>query len=77
MNGKALAYREANACIDYIHILVAISTKISVSSFVDFLKGKSSIIIFEKFVDLKYKYGNRLLILYFFLTFHMNLFSSD
>ncbi len=50
---------EANACIDHIHILVAIPPKISVLRFIGFLKGKSSIMIFEKFAGLKYKYGNR------------------
>lgn len=40
-------------------MIVEISPKISVSSFVRFLKGKSSLMIFEKFSNLKYKYGNR------------------
>ena len=40
-------------------MLVEIPPKMSVSSFVGFLKGKSSLIIFEKFANLKYKYGNR------------------
>ncbi len=56
---KGVELIEANACIDHIHILVAIPPKISVSSFVGFLKGKSSIMIFEKFAGLKYKCGNR------------------
>ncbi|MFR5264821.1 IS200/IS605 family transposase [Clostridium sp.] len=56
---KGVELIEANACIDHIHILVAIPPKISVSSFIGFLKGKSSIMIFEKFAGLKYKYGNR------------------
>ena len=50
---------EANACPDHIHMLVEIPPKMSVSSFVGFLKGKSSLMIFEKFANLKYKYGNR------------------
>ncbi|NOH16009.1 IS200/IS605 family transposase, partial [Clostridium cochlearium] len=41
------------------HMLVSIPPKISVSGFVGFLKGKSSLMIFEKFANLKYKYGNR------------------
>ncbi len=40
-------------------MLVSIPLKMSVSSFVGFLKGKSSLMIFEKFANLKYKYGNR------------------
>ncbi|KMT22641.1 transposase for insertion sequence element IS200 [Clostridium cylindrosporum DSM 605] len=50
---------EATACIDHIHMLVAIPPKMSVSGFVGFLKGKSSLMIFERFANLKYKYGNR------------------
>ena len=56
---KGVELIETNACIDHIHILVAIPPKISVLSLVGFLKGKSSIMIFEKFAGLKYKYGNR------------------
>ena len=44
---------------DHIHMLVEIPPKMSVSSFVGFLKGKSSLIIFERHSNLKYKYGNR------------------
>ncbi|KOC50336.1 transposase, partial [Clostridium botulinum] len=47
------------ACVDHIHMLVSIPTKMSISSFVGFLKGKSSLMIFEKFANLKYRYGNR------------------
>lgn len=50
---------EANACKDYIHMLVSIPPKMSVSRFMGILKGKSSLMIFEKFGNLKYKYGNR------------------
>ncbi len=50
---------EAHACVDNIHMLVEIPPKMSVSSFGEFLKGKSSIMILEKFANLKYKYGNR------------------
>jgi len=44
---------------DHVHMLVAIPPKISVSSFMGYLKGKSSLMIFEKHAQLKYKYGNR------------------
>ena len=50
---------EAKACSDHIHMCVKIPTKISVSSFMGYLKGKSSLIIFDKHANLKYKYGNR------------------
>ena len=46
-------------CPNHIHMLVEIPPKMSVSSFVGFLKGKSSLIIFERHANLKYKYGNR------------------
>ena len=50
---------EANACGDHVHMLVAIPPKLSVSGFVGYLKGKSSLMVFEKFADMKYRYGNR------------------
>ena len=56
---KGVEIIEANACPDHIHMLVSILPKISVSSFVGFLKGKSSLMLFERFTNLKYKYGNR------------------
>lgn len=52
---------EAEACKDHIHLLVSIPTKVSVSSFMGYLKGKSSLKIFERHANLKYKYGNRVL----------------
>ncbi|MCD3218218.1 IS200/IS605 family transposase [Clostridium botulinum] len=56
---KGVEIIEANACVDHIHMLVSIPPKMSISSFVGFLKGKSSLMIFEKFANLKYRYGNR------------------
>ena len=50
---------EANACEDHIHMLVIIPPKMSVSKFMGLLKGKSSLLIFDQFANLKYKYGNR------------------
>ena len=50
---------EATACPDHIHLLVSIPPKLSVSSFVGYLKGKSSLMIFDRHANLKYKYGNR------------------
>ena len=48
----------AEACPDHIHILVAIPPKMSVSSFMGFLKGKSSLMIYEKWGNMKFKYRN-------------------
>ena len=56
---KGVEIIEANACKDHIHLLVSIPPKLSVSSFVGYLKGKSSLMIFERHANLKYKYGNR------------------
>ena len=44
---------------DHVHMLVSIPPKISVSSFMGYLKGKSALMIFDKHANLKYKYGNR------------------
>nr|WP_241954538.1 IS200/IS605 family transposase [Staphylococcus agnetis] len=56
---KGVEIIEAEACKDYIHLLVSIPPKLSVSQFVGYLKGKSSLMIFDKHAHLKYKYGNR------------------
>lgn len=46
-------------CVDHIHLSVAIPPKLSISSFMGYLKGKSSLMIFDRHANLKYKYGNR------------------
>lgn len=56
---KKVEIIEAEACKDHIHMLVSIPPSMSVSSFVGFLKGKSSLMIFDRHANLKYKYGNR------------------
>ena len=56
---KGVEIIEANACPDHIHMLVRIPPKMSISSFVGYLKGKSSLMIFDKHAHLKYRYGNR------------------
>ena len=56
---KGVEIIEANACPDHIHMLVSIPPKISVSQFMGYLKGKSSLMIFDRHANLKYKYGNR------------------
>jgi putative transposase len=50
---------EAEACPDHIHMLVSIPPKMSVSKYMGILKGKSSLMIFDRFANLKYRYGNR------------------
>lgn len=50
---------EANACPDHVHMLISIPPKLSVSKFMGILKGKSSLMLFDRFANLKYKYGNR------------------
>jgi len=50
---------EAHAMPDHIHMLVRIPPKLAVSNFMGYLKGKSSLMIFERHASLKYKYGNR------------------
>ncbi len=56
---KGVEIIKANACKDHIHMLVSIPPKLSVSQFMGYLKGKSSLMIFDRHADLKYKYGNR------------------
>ena len=56
---KGIEIIEAEACKDHIHMLVSIPPKFSVAQIMGYLKGKSSLMIFEKYANLKYKYGNR------------------
>ena len=56
---KGIEIIEANACPDHIHMLVSIPPKYSVSQIMGYLKGKSSLMIFNRHANLKYKYGNR------------------
>ena len=58
-NWKQINIIEAEICPDHVHMLVEIPPKMSVASFVGFLKGKSTLLIFERHANLKYKYGNR------------------
>ncbi len=50
---------EAELCIDHVHMLLEIPQKYSVSEIMGYLKGKSSLMIFDRHANLKYKYGNR------------------
>ena len=56
---KGVKIVEAEICPDHVHMLVEIPPSISVSYFVGYLKGKSTLMIFERHANLKYKYGNR------------------
>jgi len=56
---KGVEILEATACKDHVHLVLAIPPKYSVSSVMGYLKGKSSLMIFDRHANLKYKYGNR------------------
>jgi len=56
---KGVKIIEANACPNHIHMLIAIPPKYSVSQIMGYLEGKSSLMIFDRHANLKYKYGNR------------------
>ena len=56
---KGIEILEAEACPDHIHMLVSIPPKYSVAEIMGYLKGKSSLIIFDRHANLKYKYGQR------------------
>jgi len=56
---KQVEIHEAEACPDHIHMLVSIPPSLSVLQFMGYLKGKSSLMIFDRHANLKYKYGNR------------------
>ena len=56
---KQVKIIEAEVCPDHVHMLVEIPPKLSVSSFMGYLKGKSSTMLYEQFGELRYKYRNR------------------
>lgn len=56
---KGVEILEVEACQNHIHMLVSIPPKISISSFMGYLKGKSSLMIFDQHANMKYRYGNR------------------
>lgn len=58
-NYKGVEILEGHMCIDHVHMLVSIPPKMSVSSFMGYLKGKSALMIFDQHANLKYKFGNR------------------
>lgn len=56
---KGIEILEAETCPDHIHMLIAIPPKYSVAQIMGYLKEKSSLMIFDRHANLKYKYGNR------------------
>ena len=56
---KGVEIIEGHLMSDYVHMLVMIPPKLSVSSFMGYLKGKLALMIFDRHANLKYKYGNR------------------
>ena len=56
---KDVQILEAEACLDHIHMLVSIPPHISIAQIMGFLKGKSSLMIFDRHANLKYKYSSR------------------
>ena len=56
---KGVNIVEAEVCIDHVHMLIEIPPKISVASFLGFLKGKSALMIYERWGNMKFKYRNR------------------
>ena len=56
---KGVEILEAECCPDHIHMLVTIPPHMSVSGFMGYLKSKSSLMVFDRHANLKYKYGNR------------------
>ena len=58
-NEKKVEILEAEACKNHIHMLISVPPYISIAQFMGFLKGKSTLMIFDRHANLKYKYGNR------------------
>jgi putative transposase len=56
---KGVTIIEGHMMPDHVHLLLSIPPKISVSSFMGYLKGKSALMMFDKHANLKYKFGNR------------------
>ncbi|SFD16183.1 IS200/IS605 family transposase [Ruminococcus albus] len=56
---KGVEIIEANAMPDHIHMLVSVPPHISISQFMGYIKGKSTLMIFDRHANLKYKYGSR------------------
>ena len=59
MEWKGVEIIEGEICPDHIHLLVSIPPKMSISGFMGYLKGKSSLMIFQRFGNMKFAYRNR------------------
>ena len=69
---KGVEIIEAQACSDHIHMLLSIPPHLSIAQFMGFLKGKSSLMIFDRHANLKYKYGPR----HFYCLLLLDIFTS-
>ena len=56
---KGITIIEAELCPDHIHMLISIPPKMSVAGAIGYIKGKSTLLIFDRHADMKYKYGQR------------------
>ena len=56
---KDITIIEAELCPDHVHMLISIPPKMSVSGAIGYIKGKSTLLIFDRHADMKYKYGQR------------------
>ncbi len=56
---KGVEILEGHFMLDHVHMFVSISPKVSVSTFMGYLKGKSALMMFNRHTNLKYKFGNR------------------
>ena len=56
---KGVEIIEGEVCPDHVHMLISIPPKMSVSGFMGFLKGKSSLMIYQRWGNMKFKYRNR------------------
>ena len=59
---KEVEILEAEVCPDHVHMLLSIPPKLSISGFMGYLKGKCSILIYQKYANMKFKYRNRILV---------------
>ena len=56
---KGIEIIEAEVCPDHVHMLISVPPKMSIAGVMGYIKGKSTLLIFERHADMKYKYGQR------------------
>ena len=56
---KDIKIIEAELCPDHIHMMISVPPKVSIAGAIEYIKGKSTLLIFDRYADLKYKYGQR------------------